>query len=166
MVDQNKEKRIIRERIISEYGSFLENHPPNGAEIWDVSQLPYPKEEILDAITLEIVRESDDQRVEIMKSCALILADFQENVGSKPLTMLGISAADAISMVEAVKKDKSLLDSTFNRIKEAATDQNKERFDSFRKIADEEFEYIKIKLTVAEELRRKMPQEKKDKILG
>jgi hypothetical protein len=166
MVDQNKEKRIIREHIISEYGSYIENHPPNGAEIRDVSELPYPKEEILDAITLEIVRESDDHRVEIMKACALMLADFQENVGPKPLTMVGISAADTISMVEVVQKDKSLLDSTFYRIKESATDQNKEKYDSFKKIADEEFGYIKRKLIAAEELRKKMPQEKKNQILG
>ena len=44
--------------------------------------------------------------------------------------------------------------------------ENKERFDSFRKIADEELEDLKKKLIVAEELRRKMPQEKKDQVLG
>jgi hypothetical protein len=165
-VDQNKEKRIIRERIISEYGSYLENHPLNGIEIRDVSELPYPKEEILDAITLEIVREGDDQRVRIMEVCAMMLADFQENVGPKSLTIFGLSGADMISMFAALKKDESLFDNTIHRIKESATDQSQEENDSFKKLADEEFEYIKRKLMVAEELRGKMSQEKKDQILG
>ena len=46
MVDQSKEKRMVREQILSEYGSYLENHPLSGGEIRDVSELPYPKEEI------------------------------------------------------------------------------------------------------------------------
>lgn len=158
---QNKKDAKRREQIISEYGRYLENHPWNGGEIRDVLELPYPKEEILDAITLEIIRESNGQRVEIMKACAMMLADFQKNVGPKPLTMLGLSSADMLSMLSAVKKDKSLLDSTIDRLRKTATDQNKEKYDSFRKIADEEFKYIEKKLMAAEELRRQVPEETK-----
>ena len=157
---------MIREQILSEYGSYLENHPLSGGEIRDVSELPYPKEEILDAITLEIVRESDGQRVRVMEACAMMLADFQKNVGPKPLTIFGLSIHEVTSMFAKLKKDESLFDSTVHQIKESATDQNQKKYDLFKKIVDDDYEYIKTKLMVAEDLRSKMPQKKKDQILG
>ncbi|MCX5813609.1 MAG: hypothetical protein NT178_13845 [Proteobacteria bacterium] len=159
---QNKKDAKRREQIISEYGSYLENHPWNGGEIRDVSNLPYPKKDILEAITSEMVQESNSQRVEVMKACAMMLADFQENVGPKPLTMFGLSSTDILSMLSAVKKDEGVLDGTIDRLKEIATNQNKEKYDSFRKIADEELEHIKKKLMVAEELRKQIPEETKN----
>jgi hypothetical protein len=163
--DENRKKAKIREQIVSEYGSYIENHPPVG-EIRDVSRLPYPKEEILDAITLEIVRENSDQRVEAMKACAIMLADFQETVGPMPLSILGLSDADLLSMASVLKKDENVLDSMIDHLKETTNNADKEKYDLFRKIADEELEYIKKKLMAAEELRRQMSDEKKRQILG
>ena len=104
MSDENRKNAKMREQILSAYGSYIENHPP-ALEIRDVSELPYPKEEILGAIPLEIVRESDDQRVEGLKIGAIMLANFQENVGLKPLTMLGISGSEARSAATMNESD-------------------------------------------------------------
>lgn len=158
IVAQNKKDTKRREQIISEYGSYIENHPPLG-DIRDVSELPYPKEEILDAIALEIVRENNDQRVGILKACAIMLADFQENVGPRSLTIFGFSGAETLSMFAAVKKDESLLNNIIDRVKETANGPDKDKYASFRKIADEELKYIKSKLMAAEKLRRQMPEE-------
>lgn len=163
--DENRRKAKIREQIVSEYGSYIENHPPVG-EIRDVSELPYPKDEILDAITLEIIRESSDQTVEAMKACAIMLADFQEKVGPMPLSILGLSDANLLSMISVVKKDENALGSMIDHLKETMNNTDKEKYDLFRKIADEEREYIKKKLMAAEELRRQMSDEKKRQILG
>lgn len=148
-----------REQIISEYGSYIENHPPVG-EIRDVSELPYSKEQILDAITLEIVRENNDQRVEAMKACAIMLADFQENVGPKPLTMLGISTSE---MLAGVPSNASDLKGLAAKITE---NPEKEKYEALRKVADEELINIQCKLMAAEELRRQIPEAKKRQTLG
>jgi hypothetical protein len=164
---QSKEEAKRRELIISEYGNYIEHNPPVG-DIRDISELPFPKEEILDAIVLEIVRENNDVRVESMKACAFMLSDFQENVGPTSLTIFGLSGDEMLSifsMFTSVKKDEGLLGDMIYRLKEAASDSAKEKYDSFRKLADEELEYIKCKLMAAEELRRQMPEEKKRRIL-
>lgn len=158
--DENRKKAKIREQIISEYGSYIENHPPVG-EIRDVSELPYPKEEILDAITLEIVRENNDQTVAAMKACAIMLADFQENVGPKPLTMLGISTSEMLAGVTSNDSDLKK-----NLLAKIAENPDKEKYESLRKVADEELVNIQSKLMAAEELRRQMPEAKKRQILG
>lgn len=151
---ENRQKAKIRKQIISQYGSYIENHPPVG-EIRDVSELPHPKEEILDAITLEIVRENNDQRVEALKAGAIMLANFQENVGPKPLTMLGICNSEMLAAVAS--SDSELKDLAVK----TAEKPDKEQYESLRKIADKELVTIQIKLMAAEELRRQMAGEKK-----
>lgn len=146
--DENRKKAKIREQIISEYGSYIEKHPPVG-EIRDVSELPYPKEEILDAITLEIVWENNDQRVEAMKACAIMLADFQDNVGLKPLTMLGISTSETAMLAGVISNDSDLKDLAAK----IAKNPDKEKYESLRKVADEELVNIQSKLMAAEESR-------------
>lgn len=156
--DENRKKAKIREKIISEYGSYIENNPL-GIEIRDVSELPYPKEEILDAITLEIVRENNDQRVEALKACAGMLADFQENVGPAPVTMLGISNSELFS---AARGNQSELKDLAAKI---AGNPGK-KYELLKKIAEVDLVHIQSKLMAAEELRRQMPEEKKRQILG
>lgn len=157
--DENRKKAKIREQIISEYGSYIEDHPPVG-EIRDVSELPYPKEEIIDAITLEIVRENNDERIKAMKACAIMLADFQENVGPKPLTMLGISTSEMLAGVTINDSDLK------NLVAKIAENPDKEKYESLRKVANEELVSIQSKLMAAEGLRRQMPEAKKRQILG
>ncbi len=150
MTDENRQKAERRAQVISDYGSYIERHPSAG-EIRDVSELPHSKEEILDAIILEIVRENDEKRVEALKAGAIMLADFQENVGLKPLTMLGISNSD---MLAGVTSDDSKLKELAEKI---ANNPDKEKYESFSKIVEQELVDIQSKLMAAEELRRQMP---------
>lgn len=159
ILEENRKKAKIRQQIISEYGSYIGNHPPVG-EIRDVSELPYPKEEIFDAITLEIVRENNDQRVETLKVCAIMLADFQENVGVNPLSMLGLNTSE---MLVGVTSNDSDLKSLAAKM---AENPDKEKYESLRKVADGDLVNIQSKLMASEQLRRQMPEAKKRQILG
>lgn len=150
--DENRKMAKIREQIILEYGNYIEKHPPVGIEIRDVLELPYPKEEILDAITLEIVRQDSDQMVDAMKACAIMLSDFQEDVGPKPLGMLGISTSELRAGVTSKDSDLN------NLAAKIAGNPDKEKFELLRKVADEELRSIQRKLLAAEELRRQVRQ--------
>ncbi len=69
----------------------MERNPSGGGgQIWDVKCLPYDKGTILDAICLEIVRETDENRLEALKIGALSLADYQDGVGDQPISTLGV----------------------------------------------------------------------------
>ena len=99
MTEENRRKAEERLRIVSDYGEFIERNPI-AAEIWDVKFLPHDKETILDAICLEIVRETDEKRLDALEVGAVTLAYFQEGVGDKPLSPLGVdlTSADPASM--------------------------------------------------------------------
>ncbi len=89
VTEENRRKAEERLQIVSDFGEFIERIP-TGTDIWDVKFLPHDKETILDAVCMEIIREENETRLEALKSCALMLADFQEDVGDKPLSQLGV----------------------------------------------------------------------------
>jgi len=171
MSDEDRKRAQIREQIISEYGSYIEKNPP-GLEFRDISELPYPKEQILDAISLEIVRENNDLRNELLKVFAEMLANFQENVGPTPVTTLGISdteliAAARMSSTATGRGDFSeVKDFALKFAAKIANNPDKEKYELLRKVADEELVSIQSRLMAAEELSRQMPEAKKRQILG
>jgi hypothetical protein len=75
------------EKIISDYGSFLEkcNLRPL-MEVRDANELPHKKRDIINAILYEITKEANQLIRESLKTGAVFLAYFQENIGNKPLT--------------------------------------------------------------------------------
>ncbi len=155
MSDEDKEKAEIRKQIISEYGYYIATHPL-GVEIRDVSELPYPKQEILDALTLEIALENDDKRVSAMIICGMALAKFQDNVGPKPLQMWGSDISELEELKATSDIDKvSLIMSNFLA---------NEKYFSLCEIASEERASIYKKLMAAKELRRQMPETKRNAI--
>ena len=77
-----------RRRIVSAFENCLADRRPFN-EIRDASELPYPKMEILAATAREIRYSDDDDRVQHLKLLAGFLADYQDNVGSSPLSLMG-----------------------------------------------------------------------------
>jgi len=59
--EENRQKATDRLRVVSAYGEFLEDDTIAPDMIADVSVLPFPKDAILDAICLELVREQDSK---------------------------------------------------------------------------------------------------------
>lgn len=156
--NEEKKKRL---KIISDFGAFLERdlHKGDSLQIWDVKYLPHDKEAILDAICLEIVRESDEKRIEVLKVGALFLADFQKGIGDQPISALG---------VDLTSQDVASLDT--NSLKELASrvtsNSDSKQFDLYKPIIDKDLANIHAKLLAAQQLGRAMPEEKKRDILG
>jgi hypothetical protein len=73
----------LAERIIQEYGTSLENHRPFSLSALDASNLPYPKEEIKKALIFGLRTASDSQRKEKLRVAYLLLANYQEGVGTE-----------------------------------------------------------------------------------
>lgn len=71
--------------IVSDYADMLAKGDKPMGVFFDEALLPHPKETILSAIEREIVREADLPRVELLKSCAVFLADFRQGVGRKSI---------------------------------------------------------------------------------
>ena len=76
--------------VIRDYSRFLGQIKVAPGDIVDARVLPHPKEEILDAITMEIIVTDDAEQLAQLGSAAIWLADFQEGVGAEPLSMLGV----------------------------------------------------------------------------
>jgi hypothetical protein len=92
------EDSYSRWQIISQYHNYTtQNWKP--LEIRDASELPHPKAEILDAITQQIKKEHNELRVLTLKIQALMLAEFQENIGSTPLKVKGTSISERVACV-------------------------------------------------------------------
>jgi len=153
-IESNRRNAKERAKIIADYGAVIERNP-SADQIWDVKCLPHDKNTILDAICLEIVREDDERRVEILKGAALFLADYQEGVGDKPISILGLDFTDPALL----KLDSKALGAKI------LGNPHWERFATYKPIMDRDISKIQAKLRAAEQLRREMPEEKKREIL-
>jgi hypothetical protein len=159
-VRRQAEERV---RIIRDYGALMERNTLalGGIHIFDVNMLPHDKNDILDAICLEIVRENDEKRVEALKGGALCLANYQEGVGDQPISMHGVDLASV--NLESLKDDHLKLEALAAKI---AGNPDRERFETYKILADKDLADIRAMLLAAEQLRRDMPDEKKRAILG
>lgn len=149
MTADNRRNAEDRLSVISDYGQFLEQNAVAG-EIRDASELPYPKEEILDAICVQLALENDDDRREALKVGAYCLADFQAGVGTEPLSPFGISAEE----MAHPSKSHDELRAMAARM---ANNPNQEKYETFKAKVETETAVIQAKLAAAEELRQQIP---------
>jgi hypothetical protein len=158
MTEENQRKAEDRLQVISDFGKFVESNP-TGAEIRDIKFLPHDKETILDAICLEIVREEDEARLEALKAGALILADYQEDVGDEPLSLLGVD----LTSVDTASMSNDELVALAGQISDTS---DNERYKTFEALVQEDQRKILAKVLGADKVRRDMPENKKKEILG
>ena len=122
--------------IIGDFGAVMEK-----ADIllafYDSSELPYPKNQIRDAL-IRKHNETDDAENRIDFTTGLLaLAQFQENIGSMPVrgtvNILGLERTDDLTqMAQQMEEEEQKLD--------------KELFDSLMVIAEREYQSYKSKL--------------------
>lgn len=151
---------LDREKIINEYGRFVERRPPIPTRIEDVSVLPYPKETILSALLLEITR-GDVNRTEALRVCARDLALFQAGVGREPLEMLGIDISETSppppSDIEALR--------AYARLIVEVEGKTRSRFEQFTKLVEADLVRIDAQIEAAVLVSHAIPEEQKKRIL-
>ena len=122
--------------IIGDFGAVMEKADILQA-FYDSSELPYPKNQIRDAL-IRKHNETDDAENRIDFTTGLLaLAQFQENIGSMPVrgtvNILGLERTDDLTqMAQQMEEEEQKLD--------------KELFDSLMVIAEREYQSYKSKL--------------------
>jgi len=96
-------------KIVSAYGKVMETSAPALGTVADATKLPYPKQQIKDAL-IDVLRSTDDpQMKESIKIGYFMLANWQEGVGDNNIG-LDLSKVDPEQDTETLAKqilDKS-----------------------------------------------------------
>ena len=125
--------------------------------------LPHDKQNILNAICLEIVGEDDEKRSGAMKACALMLADFQEGVGDTPLSQLGV---DLTSLDTSSMSHEDTMAHAAQLADQITNNPGRKLYEKFQPIVEEDRVNILAKVKAAEFMHQNMPDQKKRDILG
>ncbi|BAI95724.1 hypothetical protein Sj15T_00720 [Sphingobium sp. TA15] len=88
------------EVIVKSYATFMENSPRG--IIHDISLLPHPKNEILNALLVSIGASQDPEYVNALSNAALFLSHFQDGVGESIIPM----AIDAGNITKLPHEDR------------------------------------------------------------
>ena len=67
--------------IIQEYGAIMQNNSPQSGGVADISNLPYLKSQIKEALIIGLKLDDDPKMQEAFKIGYIKLADWQEGVG-------------------------------------------------------------------------------------
>jgi hypothetical protein len=135
--------RTSHEKIISDLAELMAKGDTKPDAFYDVSVLPYPKEDILLAIEREIRREPSDARVEWLAVGATFLPSFQEGIGPKPLSWLGVDFAELQRSTSDLKEQAKIL----------ARNPDRERAERFLAVMKIESDQIQARIDAALRLR-------------
>lgn len=147
--DERDIEQIIEgvERIVRDYGAYLESRNDEAGLIWDVSALPYDKQIILDAICLAIMAETDADQINHLQVGAMFLADHQEGVGNTPISAIG---AD-FSALQGANSRGELVDLAAK----IASNPDRGRYESLRPLVEKDRSNILNRVQEAEQQRYK-----------
>jgi len=84
-------------QIIQEYGAVLQNNSPLPGGVADISNLPYPKNQIKKALIIGLKTNDDPQMQEMLKTAYIQLTDWQEGVGDSAVVAIVASHSRVIS---------------------------------------------------------------------
>jgi len=181
-IEENKEKRylinseyiikidsktsILEEwvnDVIFDFKEFIENHPQKN-NIIDISGLPRPKLEIFNAFFTSVVLTTNEKSIQKLKSDAVFLANFQENVGPNgPDGMSRLTASEKREIYTyhlnlMMKQNEQELTSDERKLLEIFGEKNEytlERLTKFIGLRDKSKSLILKRLDKAETLRKK-----------
>lgn len=108
---ENTSKMISEQKnIIEAYGIYIEKDPiASGMEIRDSSKLPYEKDAILEALFTAIMFCDDDEQIQYLIMATHYLADFQDGVGSEPITQSGVCPDVFFQLAKSPEKLAALI---------------------------------------------------------
>lgn len=125
-----------REQVIEDFKRYVEHHAI-GADIRDVSELPHPKKEILDAIKWKMVLDTTNAKsMSALSNTAILLPNFQEHVGAKTLTPFGITAHELRTWNES--HDSELDEQKIQKVRAYLRSPDKAKYDSFDQMVQQE----------------------------
>jgi hypothetical protein len=125
--------------IAADFGDVFDKN--DGLSIYDVSQLPHPKDSIRAALFDIYQNDTDHNRKELVKVALLELANYQEGVGSKPIR----GTPDLSQLMDEGDQDPTEL---AERVLEAAEETNQDQYSKYRKIGEEEYAGYKEQLGI------------------
>jgi hypothetical protein len=84
--------------IVQRYGAVLETSAPASGRVADVTRLPFPKDEIKEALIVAMKATSDSKTRDMLKCAYIQLADWQVGVGDSDvgLDMSKVGSSDDI----------------------------------------------------------------------
>ena len=100
---QMSQQRAVE--IIQEYGAVMEHDSPMPGCVADVGKLPYPKDQIKEALVIGLRATTDIQMRNFLQVGYLQLADWQEDVGDSDvgLDLTNIDPdADIMKLAESI----------------------------------------------------------------
>jgi len=119
------------QQVVRDYGRYIERNPISGVKIRDAACLPSPKQGIKQALIRELLLEADEERVARLKTMLLILADFQDGVGPKPLNPLGVDAITLKAALELGADIKAVA-------AKIATNPTRQRYERYQELVNKE----------------------------
>lgn len=106
-------------RLAAAFGEVIERHSRFGLAAFDVCTLPAPKQRLEFVLMCGIGVVRDDDMAHGMAAALLSLADYQENVGKEPVTLMPDLSRSAASTgsVEAMANAMLEHDNRYKRFK-------------------------------------------------
>jgi len=148
-LDAGIKPSVEHRKIIQDFTAFVKNNYSFG-QFRDLAELPHPKHIILDALLIELGNEKNAERQEKLRSLALMLVDFQKNVGPKPLNELGMDKAKLHGEIRANRDD------LLGMIRKMADHPDRKKYVALKKKADEEFHFINNRIASMKKLKLQM----------
>lgn len=139
------------ETVVTDYANLLANC--EGLGIWDVKYLPYKKEVILDAICLWIMVERDAKVIDLLKTSAIHLADFQEGVGEKPIILRSLLGGKDFSAINVNSMNADEMERVHQEIQENFDNPDWDRYESYGTLIQREQIEILARVRKAEQQR-------------
>ena len=156
--DDEIDKDFVKwvDKRVKAYGDLVEADPGSTIDIVDTSELPYPKEEMLDALIVMVIL-GEDVELEALGMAALDLANYQDNVGPKRLGVTGVSTPDLLEIGASISKYEQMNEKEKNALKNTITgnenEEEQQRYTEFEALVFKETQTIEEKLELAVKLR-------------
>ncbi len=135
--------------VVTDYAKLSANC--EGSGIWDVKCLPYKKEVILDAICLWIMVERDAKVIDLLKTSAIHLADFQEGVGEKPIILRSLLGGMDLRSIDVNSMNADEMERAHQEIQENFDNPDWDRYESFGTLMQREQIEILARVRKAEQ---------------
>ncbi len=156
--DDEIDKDFVKwvDKRVKAYGDLVEADPGSTIDIVDTSELPYPKEEMLDALIVMVIL-GEDVDISALSMAALDLANYQDNVGPKRLGATGFSTPDLLEIGASISKYEQMNEKEKNALKNTITgnenEEEQQRYTEFEALVFKETQTIEEKLELAVKLR-------------